>query len=308
MRIMADAQISQEHIKSPLRFPGGKSRALEQIIPLIPHFCEYREPMVGGGSVFFRLKQMFPERRYWINDINYELYCFWKICQQNNSALIAEVSRVHKTAEDGRALFYEMLERYGIGDEFERAVRFFVLNRISFSGTVDSGGYSEQAFRGRFTPSAIRNLALADAILKGVEITNLDYETLLHASGEEVFIFLDPPYYSATQSRLYGRRGELHLQFDHERFAKAVQNCTHKWLITYDDCPEVRRRFSDYYIVQWELQYGMNNYKQPFARAGKELFIANYAISRLYHQQLTLLYEKRSPYVESHEQIPPTTD
>ncbi len=107
-------------IKSPLRFPGGKSRALEQIIPIVPPFAEYREPMVGGGSVFFRLKQMFPERRYWINDINYELYCFWKVCQQDNSTLVAEIARIHKTTEDGRALFYNLLEQYGTGNEFER--------------------------------------------------------------------------------------------------------------------------------------------------------------------------------------------
>ena len=42
-------------VKSPLRFPGGKSRALKQILPIIPEFKEYREPMVGGGSVFFAL-------------------------------------------------------------------------------------------------------------------------------------------------------------------------------------------------------------------------------------------------------------
>ena len=39
-------------IKSPLRYPGGKSRAIEKIIPLIPAFEEFREPFVGGGSVF----------------------------------------------------------------------------------------------------------------------------------------------------------------------------------------------------------------------------------------------------------------
>lgn len=281
----------KHYIKSPLRFPGGKSRGLEQIIPLIPLFREFREPMVGGGSVFFRLKQMYPERKYWINDINYELYCFWKVAQQQNSALAAEILRIRETTPDGRKLFYELLERYGTGDEFERAVRFFILNRISFSGTVDSGGFSEHAFYGRFTLSSIANLRQAEKVLEGVRITNWDYEQVLNEPGEEVFVFLDPPYYTATASRLYGRRGELHLQFDHERFARAVFACSHKWLITYDNCPEIRHRFRDYCIVEWQLQYGMTNYKKPFARPGKELFIANYDIQQMYHQQLALFYE-----------------
>ena len=47
-------------IKSPLRYPGGKSKALKRILPLIPEYDEFREPMVGGGSVFFALKQKHP--------------------------------------------------------------------------------------------------------------------------------------------------------------------------------------------------------------------------------------------------------
>jgi DNA adenine methylase len=47
-------------------------------------------------------------------------------------------------------------------------------------------------------------------------------------------------------------------------------------LITYDDSPEVRKLFSFAHIVEWELQYGMNNFTQGSAAKGKELFIKNY--------------------------------
>lgn len=290
---------SRSFIKSPLRFPGGKSRALERIIALIPPFREFREPMVGGGSVFFRVKQIYPDRDYWINDLNYELYCFWKTAQSDMRALVNAVKQIKESTSDGRALFYQLLEQYGTGGEFERAVRFFVLNRITFSGTVDSGGYSQQAFHARFTISSIRALEQASAVLQGVRITNLDYAEVVNAPGEEVFLFLDPPYYSASQSRLYGRRGELHVQFDHERFAQVVQSCPHRWLITYDDCPEVRRLFPGACMVEWKLQYGMNNYKQPTARPGKELFIANYDILSRYEKQLALVFERGCPYMPS---------
>jgi DNA adenine methylase len=283
-------------IKSPLRFPGGKSRALQRIAALIPPFREYREPMVGGGSVFFHIRQLFPDGAFWINDLNYELYCFWKTVQSDVNTLVEEVRRIKETATDGRRLFDELVERYGEGSEFERALRFFVLNRITFSGTVDSGGYSEQAFHGRFTLSSIRALEGASRALKGVRITHADYAELVNAPGEEVFIFLDPPYFSATRSRLYGRRGDLHLQFDHERFARVIQSCPHRWLITYDDCPEVKRLFGDACMMEWELQYGMNNYKQPGAKPGKELFIANYDIAARCEPQLALLFEQRARY------------
>ena len=66
-------------IKSPLRYPGGKSRAISQIVRYLPlNFSEYREPFVGGGSLFIYLRQKRPDLKIWINDLNYELYCFWK--------------------------------------------------------------------------------------------------------------------------------------------------------------------------------------------------------------------------------------
>jgi DNA adenine methylase len=279
--------------KSPLRFPGGKSRAIEQILSLVPDFDEYREPMVGGGSVLLALRQRFPQRKYWMNDLNYELYCFWKVAQECADRLADALHRLHSETQDGRTLFYRLLERYGQGDEFERAVRFFVLNRITFSGTVDSGGYSEQAFRGRFTPSAIERIRQVAPLLQGVRITHWDYEPVLREAGSEVFIFLDPPYYSATNSRLYGKRGELHLNFDHHRLARVLSQVAHHWLLTYDDSPFIRELYADYAQVRWTLQYGMNNYKQPRARAGRELFIANYPIqARDASQQLSLVFER----------------
>jgi DNA adenine methylase len=49
-------------IKSPLRYPGGKSRAVDLISSLIPDFDDYREPFLGGGSLFINLKQIFPSK------------------------------------------------------------------------------------------------------------------------------------------------------------------------------------------------------------------------------------------------------
>ncbi len=79
-------------IKSPLRYPGGKSKAIDQILPLIPHFEEYREPFVGGGSVFLALKQMYPERKYWINDLYLALYKFWEYSQKDLQSLVNQVN------------------------------------------------------------------------------------------------------------------------------------------------------------------------------------------------------------------------
>jgi DNA adenine methylase len=267
-------------IKSPLRYPGGKSRAIQRMLRLVPDtFDEYREPFVGGGSFFICLRQKYPNVKMWINDLNTELFCFWTCAQEDSVRLAHEVMKIKVERANGRELFYELL---GMDtskmSEFERAVRFFVLNRITFSGVVEAGGYSEGAFIGRFTKSSIERLALLGKILEGVKITNLDYKELLRNGDRGVFTFLDPPYFVATKSKLYGRNGVLHETFDHLEFAEEMKGCRHSWLITYDDSPEIRQNFYFAHIYRWELQYGMNNYKQGRAEKGAELFISNYPL------------------------------
>ncbi|GAB7141353.1 DNA adenine methylase [Deferribacterales bacterium RsTz2092] len=265
---------------SPLRYPGGKSRAIKTITPLILHnFTEFREPFVGGGSVFLSVKQnRFVPTRYIINDLNYDLYCFWSFAKNDNKRLYDAVYDIKRHKRDGREIFnhYTANEYYS---DFERAVRFFVLNRITFSGTVDSGGYSEKAFQDRFTSSSIERILALQCVLADVEIRNQSYEELLFQAGDNVFLFLDPPYHKQAKSRLYGIKGNLHTSFDHEQFAHNMKKCRHKWLITLDNSDKIKNLFDFAYINEWELQYGMNNYKQEKAALGKELFISNYKIS-----------------------------
>lgn len=267
-------------VTSVLRYPGGKSRALKKILPLIPtDIKEFREPFVGGGSVSIAMKQRVDtDVSFVINDLNYDLYCFWKYVKDDPEGLIRAIAEIRETNLCGRDLYESLVNKSEALSDFERAVRFFVLNRITFSGTVDSGGYSEQAFKKRFTWSSIRRIEHLAPVIKDFSVTHGDYEELLLAPGEGVFIYLDPPYLKSSQSRLYGASGDLHISFEHERFAWNVKRCPHRWLITYDDSPEIRRSFSFAKIYEWELQYGMNNYKQGKAAKGKELFIANYEL------------------------------
>lgn len=265
-------------LKSPLRYPGGKSRAIPKILEQLPEsFSELREPFVGGGSVFINIRQKFPVVKVWINDLNYDLYCFWKIAQANTGELAGRITKIKNETKNGRELFDEFRGSLNKNlSDFDRALRFFILNRITFSGTVDSGGYSELAYHSRFTHSSISRLLSLEPLLQNVKITNLDYRDVIQEPGNNVFVFLDPPYLVATKSRLYGKNGDLHLGFDHKQFADDMKKCQHPWLITYDDSAEIRQNFSYANLYEWELQYGMNNYKQNNAAKGKELFITNY--------------------------------
>ncbi|NJN75582.1 MAG: DNA adenine methylase [Synechococcaceae cyanobacterium RL_1_2] len=269
-------------IKSPLRYPGGKSRAIKFLKNYIPAFQEFREPFFGGGSVSFYCVQTYPKAKFLASELYYELYCLWSQLKLEPQALIEELRRVKTDYKNGRVLYQQLMARREDSlSDFQRAVDFFVLNRITFSGVADSGGYSEASFQSRFTDSSIDRLDQASQILQTIDIFHQDYSELLNQPGEDVFIFLDPPYYSVTKSKLYGKKGNLHTGFDHDRLHQTLVNCPHRWLMTYDNSEYIHHLYQDFYLMPWQLQYGMNNYKQKQADIGKELLVANFDLTKI---------------------------
>lgn len=276
-------------IKSPLRYPGGKSRAIKILKNYFPKdFSELREPFFGGGSIGIYLVQVLcrvdlldigAKVPFFANDLNKDLYCFWQVLKTQNKDLIDAIQHIKNIYKNGRELYSEILNRRNENlDEFQRAVDFFVLNRITFSGVVDCGGYSQKAFESRFTQSAIDRLKNMDKLLQNFIFSNESYENLLQKEGKNVFIFLDPPYYSASKSKLYGKKGDLHIQFNHQMLCENLKNTKHKFLLTYDDSPYIRELYKDFYLQEYSVQYGMNNFKQENAPKGAELLIANFRL------------------------------
>ena len=65
--------------KTPLRYPGGKSKATKKLFehfPPLMQFEEYREPFLGGGSVAIAVTKAHPDMRIWVNDLYWPLYNF----------------------------------------------------------------------------------------------------------------------------------------------------------------------------------------------------------------------------------------
>ncbi|MFX1502721.1 MAG: DNA adenine methylase, partial [Promethearchaeota archaeon] len=265
-------------ITSPLRYPGGKAKVIKILSKFIPKFSEYREPFVGGGSVFIYLKQHCNRNKIFkINDLDYDVYCFWKSVRDNLDIMVKKIFKIKRKYLIGRSL-YNKLNLLECKNDLFNAIKFFILNRITFSGLTKTGGYSEESFNRRFTETCIKRLSSLKKIMNGIIITNQDYKKLLLESGNNVFIYLDPPYFSNKNSKLYGSNGILHTSFDHERFANSVKKCKHKYLITYDDSPEIRDLFSFANIFEWRTQYSMNSNSIKNVKKARELLITNYRL------------------------------
>jgi len=265
-------------IKSPLRYPGGKARVAERIAELLPDFDEYREPFVGGASVFIYLRQKYPNKTFWINDIYPELAVFWSMLAKDSQQVIEYIHSYRQRFHIGKELYAHLTENIRTLPNAQRAAAFFIINRITFSGTTESGGYSEQAFNGRFTPSSIERLTPVAQLLRNTRISNLDYSEVLGAHGNNVVMYLDPPYYSARKSALYGKNGNLHTAFNHEQLAEHLRTTKQHWLVTYDDSPFIRSLYSFANIREWNIVYGMRNVTTGSSQKAQELFISNYEL------------------------------
>lgn len=263
-------------IKSPLRYPGGKSKLVKKIFEFAPKgFKEYREPLLGGGSVFIFFRQIFKNAKYWINDLNTELYLFWVYLRDRCEDMVSWLYDVYNRYKDGRDLFNYLKDDSNFKTDFELACRYYALNRIVYSGLTDIGGYSELSFRNKFLPKFFERLKDVSTLLQGVKITNLDYSYLFNDCDDDTFIFLDPPYYEVTQQKLYGKEGKLHSGFDHEAFYNNVKNLKCKFMITYDYSSKIIDMYKDFFVHEIETTYVMASKKTR----KKEAIITNYEVS-----------------------------
>ncbi len=80
------------------------------------------------------------------------------------------------------------------------------------------------------------------------------------------------------KSRFYGKKGDLHINFDHKKLCENLKSTAHRFLLTYDDSEYIRALYKDFFVKEFSVQYGMNNFKQTNAAVGRELLISNYEI------------------------------
>ena len=97
--------------KTPLRYPGGKSRActkMDQYLLKVSDCKEYREPFLGGGSVAIHITKKYPHLDIWVNDLYEPLYNFWRVLQDTGADLaerIGELKSQHPEFESAKDLF-----------------------------------------------------------------------------------------------------------------------------------------------------------------------------------------------------------
>ena len=274
---------SLKSYKTPLRYPGGKSRALSKLFQFIPDlkdYAEFREPFLGGGSVAIEIGKRYPHIDIWVNDLYEPLYNFWKVLQSDGQKLrdiLIQLKQRHSDPSSAKQLFLDAKDYLAkpVGNSIDRAVSFYVVNKCSFSGLTENSAFSKQASESNFSVNGIEKLPEYSLMIKKWKITNLSYEHML-SDEEETYIYLDPPY--EIKSNLYGRKGDMHKGFDHDEFATICDKSTSPILISYNSSQLIRDRFDGWTVAEFAHTYTMRStgcYNTEQA-SRKELVLMNY--------------------------------
>tara|TARA_B100001093_G_scaffold153469_1_gene146223 strand:- start:1679 stop:2512 length:834 start_codon:yes stop_codon:yes gene_type:complete len=274
-------------LKTPLRYPGGKSRAIKKIAQFFPDldaYTEYREPFLGGGSVAIYITLQHPTLDVWVNDLYEPLYTFWKQLQLSGEKLrdeLLQLKQRHPDPSSARNLFIEAKEylqkNEWTTEPFHKAVSFYIVNKCSFSGLTENSSFSKMASDQNFSITGIDNLPYYSSLIKKWHITNLPFEKCM-TDDPYAFIYLDPPY--AIKDNLYGHKGDMHKGFDHDRFYRKCAACDCDQMVSYNSDRLIKERFKDWQAQEYDHTYTMRSVgeynKEQENR--KELLLLNYAL------------------------------
>ncbi|MDE6834808.1 MAG: DNA adenine methylase [Ruminococcus sp.] len=243
-------------MKSFIPWIGGKNLLAKKIIPMFPDsFQRYIEVFGGGASILFHRERHAKTEVY--NDLNDGLVNLFRCAKFHRTELQKEISGYFNS----RTLFNEIrqkMELSGLTD-IQRAGMFFVVARLSF-------GANMRTFGGQPRNLSADCLELVEKRLENVVIENLDFAELIrkYDSAESLF-YCDPPYNSTE--RYYNKR---FTSADHERLRAILSQIQGRFILSYNDCDEVRELYRDFKIVPVQRQ---NNLSEGFY---KELIIKNF--------------------------------
>ena len=279
-------------LKTPLRYPGGKSRACTKMDPYFPdlsNYAEFREPFLGGGSVAIHVSKKYPHLKITVNDLYEPLINFWIQLQQFGDELTEKIKNyksTHPEPESAKELFLEAKER--INDKsldcIERAAAFYIVNKCSFSGLTESSSFSKAASISNFSMRGIEKLPGYSDIISHWHINQYSYEYCFRTDiHDDLFMYLDPPY--DIKDNLYGKKGSMHKGFDHDKFAADCAISSIDMLVSYNSDQLVKDRFtgSQWNAAEFDLTYTMRSVGEYMRdqKDRKELLLYNYNSPKL---------------------------
>lgn len=261
---------------SPLRYPGGKNCIFSFVANIFYENdligSSYAEPYAGGSGLALRLLFEGYVERIYINDLDYSIYSFWYSVLNHTNEFCEWIENVEVSIENWKK--YKKI--YNNGDSlnyFELGKATFFLNRTNISGVIKGGVIGGIKQKGKYKIDArfnkkdlIKRIKKISYAKNRINLSNLDgisFINKLNYKKEEIFIYLDPPYYK--------KGSQLYMNFfsdlDHRKLSKQVNKIKQKWMVSYDNHEFILNLYESHNKVIYRLSQSASN------RVGEEVFV-----------------------------------
>lgn len=238
--------------KSPLKWAGGKARALKALLPHLAGENRLIEPFVGGGSVFVA----FPEREGIINDANRDLIYFYQALKFSAPEFLHTARPLFSSSNCSENAYKRLRAQFNEShSSLERAALLLYLNRFGFNGLyrVNQKGifntpYGHLKSVPQFPEEQL--LAMAERLQNVWIQPPGDFSDVIKLAGKGDIVYCDPPYVdvSSNEKSFTAYTATAFGIAEHERLvteAKAAAGRGAKVVISNHDTVEARELYKD---------------------------------------------------------------
>lgn len=275
---------------SLLRYPGGKSSVFPMVSELINRNnlrgCVYAEPYAGGCGLALNLLLKGVVSSIHLNDFDYAIWCLWHSVLNNPEELIRRIEFADVSIDTWKVQ-REVLIATDLHSVLDVGFAALFLNRTNRSGIIKGGviGGLDQAgdykLDCRFGKSGlIKKIDTIQKFREYIHLYNLDAIEFFDRTDaflrDDGFYCIDPPYYKKGRS-LYTNFYE---HKDHVLLAQRISNLESRWILTYDNAPQIR----DLYLENEQYLFNLN-YSAGTKRKGIELMVCSHNINSFLEQR-----------------------
>ena len=297
-------------LKPPIKWVGGKTQILENVLNEFPEEIEnYHEIFLGGGSVLLGLLSYIKKNKIVVNgtinayDINYTLINLYKNIQNYPKELYEKIKKLvsnldfydekqmitkPETFEDvdsKESYYYWIRQKYNKLEKEEyktikASALFLFLNKTCFRGLFRTGKNGFNVPYGHYKNPEIINeehLFKISELIKDVNFVCCDFKKSINNIKFGDFVYMDPPYAPENEKSFVGYTGDgfgLDKHLELFKLCEKLKNEKIKFLMSNSNVVLVRENFKDYYITSIVCRRSINS-KKPDSKT-KEVLIRSY--------------------------------
>ena len=279
-----------------LKYRGGKTKELSELIPYVPEsYDRYVEPFLGGGALFFHLM---PEHAV-INDLNAQLMGFYRGVRDEFGRVRGELEELaelyaknrqdferrkaghpdERVPDGNEELYYRLRDMYNgkVPSDYSEAALYFFINKTAYSGMIRHNADGDfNVPYGRYkTLNASQVTSEHSVLLRRSEVCVGDYQDVFNGCRPDDFVFLDPPYDCVFSDYGNASAKDGFTEDEHRRLAEAFANLPCKALMVIGKTDLTYGLYKGSIVHEYDKRYAVN-IRNRFKAASTHILVANY--------------------------------